>query len=137
MILRRLNAEEQGALRVGLDLAAELAASPLPLSRAQVQALYDDALEGATDDDERLIAIGLAFGDLISREDGFEWARISDQYGDETCVAVIGSMTHCAPISMIQKRIRRNEAVDIGEMADSTMNLLREQARLAAPRGSA
>jgi hypothetical protein len=135
VILRVLTANERIALQAGLDTAARLLDATLPLSGGQVQALYDLLLESDHDPDHQ-IAAGLAFGDLIAREPECEWARIEDEYGSETCVAVIGRMTNCAPISMIQKRIRRNENVDISELRDGTLSMLRNHAAGAQVRGT-
>jgi hypothetical protein len=132
--LRRLNESERPALDAGLALAAKLAGSETALSLEQVQALYDRALESSEPDDERDIAIGLALGALIVDGTEFEWARISDRWGDETCVAVVGKMVHAAPISMVQKRLRRAERVDLFELKDGTVGALREQAMKAADR---
>lgn len=134
MELRALTDDEATALHSGLALAASMAGSETKLSVSQVQSLYDAALDRDERDVERLIAIGLAFGDLIAGGSEFEWARISDKWGNETCVAVVGKMTHCAPISMIQKRISRAEAVDIDELRDGTIDALRRNAAQSADR---
>jgi hypothetical protein len=128
MELRALTDDETLALQAGLALAARMAGAESRLSASQVQALYNAALDNEERDIERLIAIGLAFGDLIVDGAEFEWARISDQWGNETCVAVVGKMTHCAPISMIQKRIGRVESADIAQLRDSTIDAMRSHA---------
>jgi hypothetical protein len=135
IILRALTADEKAALQAGLDLAARLARGPLPLSLGQVQVLYDSLLERDADPDE-VIAVGLAFGDLVVRQPELEWARIEDEYGSETCVAVVGRMTNCAPISMIQKRVKRREDIDIAELRDGTVSMLRERSVDAQVRGT-
>jgi hypothetical protein len=132
--LRPLNDGEIVALQQGLALASQMARSDSTLDLVQVQQLYDAALDSNERDVERLIAIGLAFGALIVDGAEFEWARISDEWGDETCVGVIGKMTHCAPISMIQKRLRRAETIDVAELRGGTIRALREQAAQAADR---
>ena len=132
--LRRLTDSEVTALNSGLALASRLAKQESALSLKHVQTLYDRALDDGQPDVERDIAIGLAFGSLMVDEKEFEWARILDKWGDETCVAVVGKNCHAAPISMIQKRLRRAESVDLAELRDGTMRLLREQAALAADR---
>jgi predicted metalloprotease with PDZ domain len=83
LVLRPLNPEELGAREAGLDMAARLVGARRPLVIAHVQALYDVLLESEPLD-EPLIALGLAFGDMIVARGGFEWVRISDEYGDET-----------------------------------------------------
>jgi hypothetical protein len=123
LVLRPLNPEELGAREAGLDMAARLVGARRPLVIAHVQALYDVLLESEPLD-EPLIALGLAFGDMIVARGGFEWVRISDEYGDETCVAAHGKEIFCAPISMIQKRIARKERLNIAELRDGTIEAI-------------
>lgn len=132
--LRRLSDTEFGALHSGLKLAEQLAGVEGPLTTSDVQALYDAALDRGESEAELEIAIGLAFGALFVDGAEFEWARISDQWGDETCVAVVGKMVHAAPISMIQKRLHRGEQVSIAELWDGVTRVLREQAAKSANR---
>jgi hypothetical protein len=124
-----LTEEAIAALEAGLDLAARLVGAARPLTVAHVQALYDVLL---TDDagEEALIALGLAFGEQIIASSDFEWARVSDEYGDETCVAVHERQIFCAPISMIQKRILRQERVEVAALRDATIALIKK--RIAA-----
>ena len=119
--IRALSDDEIVARDAGLDMAADLIGAPRPLTLAQLQTLYDVLLtETATE--EALISLGLAFGEqLILSAPHFEWVRVSDQYGDETCVAVRGKEIFCAPISMVQKRIRRKEQIDLKLMRDGTI----------------
>ncbi len=107
-------------------MAARLVGAVRPLTTAQVQALYD-MLVTEEAGDEAVIALGLAFGEQIVRVSGLEWARISDEYGDETCVAVRGREIFCAPISMIQKRIRRKERVEVGSLRDEMIAIIRKK----------
>lgn len=133
-ILRALEEGEVVALQQALALAARMAKVETALGIDQVQALYDAALDANENDAERLIAIGLAFGNLIVDDAEFEWARISDEWGEETCVAVVGKMVHCAPISMIQKRIGRADPFSIAELREGTLKMLRDAATDAADR---
>jgi hypothetical protein len=124
--LRPLTEDEILAREAGLDMAARLAGAARPLSVAYVQALYDVLLIEQAGD-EALIALGLAFGEQIVAASDFEWARVSDEYGDETCVAVRGKEIFCAPISMIQRRIRRQERLDISSLRDETIAIIRKR----------
>lgn len=133
-ILRALEEGEIVALQQALALAARMANVQTALRVEQVQALYDAALDADQNDAEQIIAIGLAFGDLIVDGAEFEWARISDEWGEETCVAVVGKTVHCAPISMIQKRIGRAEPLSIAELLEGTRKMLRDAAADAAKR---
>lgn len=86
--LRPLSSDEIAARDAGLDLAAQLISVPRPLRIDQVQALYDALLAGRVDGGgDASIALGLAFGEQIVSKAAFEWMRVSDEYGDETCVS--------------------------------------------------
>ncbi|MEZ6022951.1 MAG: DUF3806 domain-containing protein [Hyphomonadaceae bacterium] len=132
--LRKLNDEELVALQSALALASRMAVTETALSLEQVQALYDEALQAGPNDIDREIAIGLAFGALFVDGVEFEWARITDRWGSETCVAVVGKMLHAAPISMIQKRLRRAEPINLAELRDAIVSALRARAADSAQR---
>jgi hypothetical protein len=125
-LIRPLSKDEIGARDAGLELASRIAGVPRPFSISHVQALYDALLVGDATT-ENLIALGLAFGEQIILVSGFEWVRVSDEYGDETCVAIPGKQIFSAPISMIQKRIRRAEALDLVIMRDETVSIMRKR----------
>ena len=124
--IRELTDHEIAARESSLDTAARLAGASRPLGTKHVQALYD-VLVAEDAGDEALIALGLAFGELIAAAPDFEWVRVSDEYGEETCVAARGKEISCAPISMIQKRIERRERVDIAELRDGIIASIRER----------
>ncbi|MGD2131322.1 MAG: DUF3806 domain-containing protein [Maricaulaceae bacterium] len=125
-MLRPLSADELLALDEGLAFAMRISqASQRPLSVQQVQSLYDSFLEEEIDAPDALIALGLAFGETIVEESNFEWVRAEDEYGEETCLSPPGKNIHCAPISMIQKRLRRKEAVSIEQLRDETIKVIR------------
>jgi Domain of unknown function (DUF3806) len=111
--LRQLSSDEVAARDAGLDLAARLIGAPRPLRIDQVQALYDALLVERADNRDASIALGLAFGEQIVATSEFEWVRVSDDYGDETCVSVPGKEIFCAPISILQKRLKRRETTDL------------------------
>src|SRR5262249_54854926 len=104
--MRPLTKEERADCEENLDLAAHLAGARRPLSAANLQELFDVLSEGDAPH-RAVIALGYAFGELIVRRAGFEWARVSDEYGEETCVAPRGVEMYCSPLDMIQKRIEQ------------------------------
>jgi hypothetical protein len=124
---RALSSDERDAMEQALRLAGRMAKKPVPLGFADVQQLYDDALAQADRDDEHVIAVGIAFGAAINERAGFDWVRVSDQWGDETCVGPGHKTIHCAPISMVQKRLSRQEPVDLRQLADTVINSIREK----------
>jgi hypothetical protein len=78
-------------------------------------------------DDEHVLALGIAFGAAINERAGFDWVRVSDQWGDETCVGPQHKTIHCDPISMVQKRLERQEPIDLRQLADTVINSIREK----------
>jgi hypothetical protein len=122
---RALTQNERGAMESALLVAARMASKPLPLGIEQVQRLYNVMLKQAKQDEEEVIALGIAFGAAISERAGFDWVRVTNQWGDETCVGPPRKAIHCAPISMIQKRLKRQEAVDLNELADAVIGSIR------------
>jgi hypothetical protein len=68
----------------------------------------------------------LAFGDELLKHGEFEWVRVTDDYGEETCVAIRGLSVYCSPISMIQKRISRGELPDFVELRKATIAMMED-----------
>jgi hypothetical protein len=122
--MRPLTPAEAAARDAGLSLAARLTNAILPLSSEQVQDLYDALLVDRVDDGEATIAVGLAFGQLIADRAGYEWVHLSDEFGEETCLAPYGKEVSCSPISMIQKRVKRGESVDLNQLCDDVIQMI-------------
>lgn len=122
--LRSLSDDEMAACDAGLDLAAGLVEATRPLSGDLVQGLYDMLLADHVHDGDAVIALGIAFGEMFVRKAGFEWVRVSDEYGDETCVSPAGKEIFCAPISMMQKRLQRRDAIDVTRLCDDMIALI-------------
>lgn len=123
-VYRALTRDEQRAMEQALVLAARIAGTS-SLGFPELQSLYDRMLMQSDRDDEEVIALGMAFGAAINEWAGFDWVRVSDEWGDETCVGPPHKTTHCAPISMIQKRLNRQEEVDLQELANALVNWIR------------
>src|ERR1041385_3623996 len=119
--LRPLSPDEIGARDAILDLAAQLAGASRPLTIDDVQSLYDACLDVDDPPSEALLAIGLSFAQQIVSAANFEWVRVSDEYGDETCVAAPGKEIFCSPISMIRKRLQERERLNLAELRDDTV----------------
>lgn len=128
MEIRELNQEEASARDGGVALAAEYLASNPPFSPRQVQALYDAILEHDPEHEEAQIALGIVFGEMIAAKAGYRWMRIIDEYGAETGLCHGAALVTCFPISMLQKRISRREAIDLVELRDATIATVEETA---------
>ncbi len=135
-MIRNLTLDEETALASGLALARELIGAPPPWRFEQVQGLYDTLL-AAPAWEEGKIAAGLAFGCLMRGSMPLNWLRIEDEYGSETCLMSPTHEVHCAPISVIGKRLGRSEAVDIESLCGTIVERMREMESDAAPRKAA
>jgi hypothetical protein len=140
-MIEPLSTEESIALDEGLAFATRIAlqsgasrAAKRPFTVELVQALYDRYLDDEIDDVDATIALGLAFGETIVAKSGFEWVRVTDELGSETCISPEGKDLHCAPVSMIQKRLRRRERVSIASMRDGIIALILERLDQAGDR---
>ena len=124
--LRALDERDEAERDLALKLAGSLIEFDGRLSEAQVQTLYDTLLtdEDIDPDGVQVVALGYAFGALFAATDAYEWQRLSDEYGEETCVAKVGRDISCAPISMMQKRIQRRETVNIAQLREATIEAI-------------
>jgi len=123
-IIRPLSETEQSALYDGLDVASKIIDKPRPLTSDNIQELYDFFIRTENDFSEGIIALGLSFGQLFIEEAGYEWVRVHDEYGEETCVAPKSININCSPISMIQKRLSAKEHIDINSLYDETVKTI-------------
>lgn len=134
MTIRAPTSEGAGALGAGLDMAARIADAPRPPELADVQRLCNDFISEDVTDQNALIAPGLAFGDDVARHGGLVWVRVIDQHGYETCIAPPHHMTRAAPISVIEKRLKRREAVDLTTLRTATLDTIAKQMQIAGER---
>lgn len=83
----------------------------------QVQTLYDAAIKERLQDDDKLTAIGSAFGQQIVEQWGFDWVRVLAEWGEETVIAPHGKSISVLPISMIKEKIANRESADLASLA--------------------
>lgn len=124
MDIRPLSDDEEGYRQEALALAANYLDSTTPLPMAKVQELYQVVTENFRDYDKAQIAVGIAFGEMIAERTGWEWVRVSDEYGAETSLSPPSYMIACHPISMIQKRIAANAPADLAELRGETIDVI-------------
>ena len=127
MEIRALSPDERKALEDGLSLAAKLVDAEPPLSADQVQDVCNVLQTKHSDFAEGVIAVGLALGQLIVEISDYEWVRVIDEFGEETALSPPSVQFACHPISMIQKRISRNESVNIAHLRDESVRVLAER----------
>ena len=129
MDIRPLSDDEEVNRQEALALAAYYLDSTSPLPMDKVQELYQVVAANFRDYDKAQIAVGIAFGETIAEKAGWEWVRVTDEYGAETSLSPPGYMVACYPISMIKKRIAVDEQVDLTELRDETISLIEQRAR--------
>jgi hypothetical protein len=128
--IRPLTSDEAKALEQGLELAALLAKAIRPLRSDQLEALYNSIYGSDSRDPLHIIALGLGFGEELMTHGEFDWVRVTDDFGEETCIAMRGFCAYCAPISMIQKRLGRGELPDFVGLREATIAALEDQITL-------
>lgn len=126
MKISSLTAEQAQAIEEAIALAADYLATDPPFSPAEVQRLYDAVARDHPEHVGAQIAVGMAFGEMIIAHAGYEWVRVSDEYGEETALCHRTAAVTCFPISMVQKRVSTHEAVDLVELRDATIAVVEE-----------
>lgn len=71
--------------------------------------------------EEPLVALGVAFGEMICAQGDFEWVKLEDEYGSGPALALVGLDVVCSPIEMIEKRLEDGEAVDLVDLCSDTI----------------
>jgi hypothetical protein len=117
--IRSLNDAEFEALEAAIDLATHLTNLSRPLQSMQIQSLYNVIHRSQFRDPLHVIALGLSFGEELRGHGNFEWVRVIDDFGEETCIAIRGKMACCPPISVIQKRLDRDELPDFVKLREA------------------
>ena len=126
MKISGLTVEQAQALDEAIALAAEYLETDPPFSPVEVQRLYDAVAQRQPGHIEAQIAVGMAFGEMIVDKAGYEWVRVSDEYGEETALCHRAAAVTCFPVSMLQKRISKREEVDLVELRDATIAVVEE-----------
>ena len=126
MEIRELNTEELEALELSLKMISKFTREPRPVSFSGLQRAYDDLISFDKKYDQLEISLGISFGQKFVDTGRYEWVRVSDDYGEETCISPKELMINVAPISMIQKRIEDNLNVDFRELFDETDKVVKD-----------
>jgi Domain of unknown function (DUF3806) len=91
------------------------------LTVEEIQSAYDALLASTAIDEQRLLALGVAFGEMICARGDFEWVHLEDEYGSGPALAPVGFDLACSPIEMIEKRLEDGEHVDLVELCSDTI----------------
>ncbi len=126
MKISGLTVEQAQAVAEAIALAADYLETDPPFSPVEVQRLYDAVARDRSDQVEARIAVGMAFGEMIVDKAGYQWVRVSDEYGEETALCHRAAAVTRFPVSMLQKRLSRREEVDLVELRDSTIAVVED-----------
>lgn len=73
----------------------------------------------------KLQCLGVALGDALAQELGMEWVTVEDEYGRDPALRLPGTTVLAFPLTMISKRIERDEKVIVVELFDGVCEHVR------------
>jgi hypothetical protein len=71
-----------------------------------------------------LQSLGVAFGDVLASEFSLRWVMITDEYGTDPTLRFKNTSINVNPVTMISKRVERDEPVDVFELLRKTREAL-------------
>lgn len=113
----KLLAERWGAVKTlaGEELETGIDQSPATLDVLQ------QILDGELVNHDGLLAVGVALGRVMEANiPGLSWWSVLDEFGKELCLRYEQTTLRVNPVTMISKRVSRNEKVDVMELFQST-----------------
>ena len=87
-----------------------------------LQRLIDDKLFSKTQTYE-LQSLGVAFGDVLASELPLRWVMVTDEFGTDPTLRFKGTTVQINALTMISKRIEKDEKVNLSEL----LRITREQ----------
>ena len=87
-----------------------------------LQRLIDDKVFNKTQTYE-LQSLGIAFGDVLESELPLQWVMVTDEYGTDPTLRFKDTTVQINALTMISKRIERNEEVSLSDL----LRITREQ----------
>jgi len=88
-----------------------------------LQQLIDDRAFNKSQTYE-LQSLGVAFGDVLSSELPLRWAIVTDEYGTDPTLRFKSTTVQINALTMISKRIERDEGVNLGQLLQTTRDQL-------------
>jgi hypothetical protein len=76
----------------------------------------------------KLQALGIAFGDAVAQYLMLDWVSVDDEFGSDPALNWPGTSIYSYPMTMISKRMERDEPVDVHELFEATCSRLNEMA---------
>ncbi len=121
----RTRLEEQRAIvaaavkqRYGISALRKTAADLSILQR-----LIDDKVFSKSQTYE-LQSLGIAFGDVLASELPLRWVMVTDEYGTDPTLRFKDTTLQINALTMISKRIERDEEVNLSELLHTTREQL-------------
>jgi hypothetical protein len=88
-----------------------------------LQRLIDDKVFNKTQTYE-LQSLGIAFGDVLENELPLRWVMVTDEYGTDPTLRFKGTTVQINALTMISKRIEKDEKVNLSELLRITRGQL-------------
>jgi hypothetical protein len=73
-----------------------------------------------------LQSLGVVFGDVLASEFPLRWVMITDEYGTDPTLRFKDTSVNINALTMISKRVERDEAVDVSVLLRMTRDALSE-----------
>jgi hypothetical protein len=71
-----------------------------------------------------LQCLGVAFGDVLASELPLRWVMVTDEYGTDPTLRFKDTSLNVNALTMISKRVERDEAVNVSELLRKTREQL-------------
>jgi len=88
-----------------------------------LQRLIDDKVFSKTQTYE-LQSLGVAFGDVLTSELPLRWVMVTDEFGTDPTLRYKGTTVQINALTMISKRIDKDQTVNLSELLGSTREWL-------------
>ena len=93
-----------------------------------LQRLIDDHVFAKSQTYE-LQCVGVAFGDVLTSRYPLKWVMVTDEYGTDPTLRYMTTKIQLNALTMISKRIERDEQVDVARLFNQTEGELAELER--------
>lgn len=74
-----------------------------------------------------LQSMGIVFGDVFVQQMGFHWIMVEDEHGRDPALKYQDTSILLFPLTMISKRVERDETVDVFDLFNGVAGLAREK----------
>lgn len=78
-------------------------------------------------DEDALITLGGAFGDVIAETLSLDWVIVEDEYGSDFAIKHPTKMVVAFPLTMILKQVEQGEEINLTELYHGVVEALRQQ----------